>query len=63
VIGEIDVARSRTVVTQAIEETVAQAEATVGNRIPLVGGFVESVLPKDADGLVIAPPSTPFFAW
>ncbi|KVF01001.1 GNVR domain-containing protein [Burkholderia vietnamiensis] len=63
VIGEIDVARSRTVVTQAIEETVAQAEASVGNRIPLVGGFVESVLPKDADGLVIAPFSTPFFAW
>ncbi|WP_175685380.1 GNVR domain-containing protein [Burkholderia anthina] len=63
VIGEIDIARSRTVVTQAIDETVAQAEVSVSNRIPLVSGFLGSILPKDADGLVIPLFNTPFWAW
>ncbi|RQS36452.1 lipopolysaccharide biosynthesis protein [Burkholderia sp. Bp8992] len=63
VIGEIDIARSRTVVTQAIEKTVAQAEVSVSNRIPLVGGFLGSILSKDADGLVKPLFNTPFWAW
>ncbi|VWC52356.1 GNVR domain-containing protein [Burkholderia lata] len=63
VVGEIDIARSRTVVTQAIEATAAQAEVSVSNRIPLVAGFLGSVLSKDANGLVIPPFNTPFWAW
>ncbi|QVN22005.1 GNVR domain-containing protein [Burkholderia pyrrocinia] len=63
VVGEIDIARSRTVVTQAIEATAAQADVSVGNRIPLVGGFLASILSKDADGLVVPLFDTPFWAW
>ncbi|VWD50150.1 lipopolysaccharide biosynthesis protein [Burkholderia lata] len=63
VVGEIDIARSRTVVTQAIEATAAQAEVSVGNRIPLVAGLLGSILPKDANGLVIPLFNTPFWAW
>jgi tyrosine-protein kinase Etk/Wzc len=63
IVGEIDIARSRTVVTQAIEGTVAQADVSVRNRIPLVGGFLGSILSKDADGLVVPLFSTPFWAW
>ncbi|AZQ54073.1 GNVR domain-containing protein [Burkholderia cenocepacia] len=63
VIGEIDIARSRTVVTQAIDDIVAQAEVSVSNRIPLVGGFLDSILSKDANGLVIPLFNTPFWAW
>ncbi|WP_321782562.1 GNVR domain-containing protein [Burkholderia pyrrocinia] len=63
VVGEIDIARSRTVVTQAIEATGAQAEVSVSNRIPLVGGFLGSILSKDADGLVVPLFNTPFWAW
>ena len=53
VVGEIDIARSRTVVTQAIEATAAQAEVSVSNRVPLVAGLLEPILSKDANGLVI----------
>ncbi|WP_423368778.1 GNVR domain-containing protein [Burkholderia sp. LMG 32019] len=63
VVGEIDIARSRTVVTQAIDATVAQADVSVRNRIPLVGGFLASILSKDADGLVVPLFNTPFWAW
>lgn len=37
VLGEIDIARSRTVVTEAINATVAQVDVSVKNQIPLVG--------------------------
>jgi tyrosine-protein kinase Etk/Wzc len=63
VVGEIDIARSRTVVTQAIDATAAQAEVSVSNRIPLVAGFLGSILSKDANGLVIPLFNTPFWAW
>ncbi|HHX4055612.1 MAG: GNVR domain-containing protein [Burkholderia contaminans] len=63
VVGEIDIARSRTVVTQAIEATAAQAEVSVSNRIPLVAGLLGSILSKDANGLVIPLFNTPFWAW
>ncbi|WP_176045203.1 GNVR domain-containing protein [Burkholderia sp. BCC1644] len=63
VVGEIDIARSRTVVTQAIDETVAQAEVSVSNRIPLVSGLLGSILSKDGNGLVIPLFNTPFWAW
>ncbi|WP_071332717.1 GNVR domain-containing protein [Burkholderia contaminans] len=63
VVGEIDIARSRTVVTQAIEATAAQAEVSVSNRIPFVAGLLGSILSKDANGLVIPLFNAPFWAW
>ncbi|MCM3356233.1 hypothetical protein M3615_21035, partial [Bacillus halotolerans] len=63
VVGEIDIARSRAVVTQAIDATVAQVDVSVRNTIPLVGGLLGSILPKDRNGLVEPWFNTPFWAW
>ncbi|MDN7854286.1 GNVR domain-containing protein [Burkholderia cepacia] len=63
VVGEIDIARSRAVVTQAIDATVAQVDVSVRNTIPLVGGLLGSILSKDRNGLVEPLLNTPFWAW
>ncbi|MCA7999865.1 GNVR domain-containing protein [Burkholderia metallica] len=63
VVGEIDIARSRAVVTQAMDATVAQADVSVRNSVPLVGGLLGSVLSKGPDGLVEPLFNTPFWAW
>ncbi|MDN7967068.1 GNVR domain-containing protein [Burkholderia multivorans] len=63
VVGEIDIARSRTVVTRAMDETLAQVDVSVRNPIPLIGGFVASLLRKDRNGLVVPLFNTPFWAW
>ncbi|MCA8271118.1 AAA family ATPase [Burkholderia sp. AU30280] len=63
VVGEIDIARSRSVVTQAMDATVAQVDVSVRNRIPLVGGLLGSILSKDQNGLVEPLFNSPFWAW
>jgi tyrosine-protein kinase Etk/Wzc len=63
VVGEIDIVRSRTVLAQAMETTVAQAEVSVKNRLPLVGAFLGSILPKEPSGLVAPLIEEPFWAW
>ncbi|MCO1373364.1 Wzz/FepE/Etk N-terminal domain-containing protein [Burkholderia multivorans] len=63
VVGEIDIARSRTVVTRAMDETLAQVDVSVRNPIPLIGGFVASLLRKDRNGLVVPLFNTPFWVW
>ncbi len=63
ILGEIDVARSRTVVTQAVEAAAAQTTVTVKNTFPVVGRWLATVLPKDPDGLASAPFGLTRWAW
>jgi hypothetical protein len=63
ILGEIDVARSRTVVTQAVEATAAQTTVTVKNTFPLFGRWLATVLPRDPDGLASAPFGATRWAW
>ncbi|RQS23561.1 GNVR domain-containing protein [Burkholderia sp. Bp8998] len=63
VTGEIDIVRSRSVVTEAIDATAAQANVSVENRFPLVGGLIGSFMPKDANGLAAAPFGLSSWAW
>jgi tyrosine-protein kinase Etk/Wzc len=63
VLGETDIVRSRTVVTEAINATVAQADVSVKNHIPLVGRFLGSILSRDPNGLVKPWFDSPFWAW
>lgn len=63
VVGEIDIVRSRTVLAQAMDTTVAQAEVSVKNRMPLVGAFLGSILPKGPNGLVSPLIEEPLWAW
>ena len=63
ILGEIDVARSRTVVTQAVEAAAAQTTISVKNTFPLFGHWLATVLPTDPDGLVSAPFGATRWAW
>lgn len=63
VLGEMDIVRSRAVVSEAMDATVAQAEVSVKNRIPLLGHAFSSILKKDPNGLVKPMFEAPFFAW
>jgi tyrosine-protein kinase Etk/Wzc len=63
VLGETDIVRSRTVLAQAMDATVAQADVSVKNHIPLVGRFLGSVLGKGPNGLVAPLFDSPFYAW
>ncbi|CAD6524260.1 polysaccharide biosynthesis tyrosine autokinase [Paraburkholderia metrosideri] len=63
ILGEIDVARSRMVVTQAVEAAAAQTSVTVKNMFPVVGRWLATVLPKDPDGLASAPFGLTGWAW
>lgn len=63
VTGEIDIVRSRSVVTEAIDKTVAQANVSVEHQFPLIGGLIGSLMPKDANGLVAAPFGLSSWAW
>lgn len=62
-LGEMDIVRSRAVLTEAMDATVAQAEVTVNNRVPVIGRAVGSILSKGADGLVKPLFAEPFYAW
>jgi tyrosine-protein kinase Etk/Wzc len=63
VLGEMDIVRSRTVLTQAMDATVAQADVSVKNHVPVIGGFLGSILGKEPDGLVAPLLDKPFWAW
>jgi tyrosine-protein kinase Etk/Wzc len=63
ILGEIDVARSRTVVTQAVEAAAAQTTVTVKNTFPIIGRWLGTVLPKNPDGLASAPFGLTGWAW
>jgi tyrosine-protein kinase Etk/Wzc len=63
ILGEIDILHSRTVVTQAVEAINAETTVSVRNTFPLIGRWLATVLPKDADGLVQAPFESPVWAW
>jgi len=63
VLGEIDVARSRTVVTQAVEAAAAQTTVTVKNTFPVVGRWLATVLSRGPDGLARAPFGLTHWAW
>jgi tyrosine-protein kinase Etk/Wzc len=63
VAGELDILRSRAVMIQAMNATVAQAEVSVKNSVPLVGGFLSTLLPREANGLVDPLFQSPHFAW
>lgn len=53
--GEIEILRSRTNVTRAVEALRLQSEAEVHNRLPIIGDWLSRRLERDADGLAIAP--------
>lgn len=63
VVGEIDIVRSRSVVVEAMNATAAQAEVSVENRFPVIGGLIGSLMPKDANGLADAPLGMSSWAW
>ncbi|WP_233847660.1 polysaccharide biosynthesis tyrosine autokinase [Paraburkholderia sp. HD33-4] len=63
ILGEIDVARSRTVVTEAVEAAAAQTSITVKNTFPIVGRWLATVLPREPDGLASAPLDMTHWAW
>lgn len=63
ILGEIDVARSRTVVTQAVEAAAAETTVTVKNTFPLFGRWLSTVLSRGPDGLASAPLGATSWAW
>ncbi|ANB71522.1 lipopolysaccharide biosynthesis protein [Paraburkholderia phytofirmans OLGA172] len=63
ILGEIDVARSRTVVTQAVEAAAADTTFTVTNTFPLFGRWLATVLSREPDGLASAPFGATHWAW
>ncbi|MFT4065259.1 polysaccharide biosynthesis tyrosine autokinase [Paraburkholderia sp.] len=63
ILGEIDVARSRTVVTQAVEAAAAETTVTVRNTFPILGRWLATILPRSPDGLVSAPLGLTHWAW
>jgi tyrosine-protein kinase Etk/Wzc len=63
ILGEIDVARSRTVVTQAVQAAAAETTVTVKNIFPVVGRWLATVLPRNPDGLASAPLGMTRWAW
>ncbi|EEA01521.1 capsular exopolysaccharide family [Burkholderia sp. H160] len=52
VAGQLDILRSRTVMLDAMDATVAQADVSIKNAVPLVGGFLSTILPREPNGLV-----------
>ncbi|AOK07459.1 lipopolysaccharide biosynthesis protein [Burkholderia latens] len=63
VTGEIDVVRSRSVLTEAIDATGARADVSVRNHLPVIGSLIGSLMPKDANGLAAAPFGLSSWAW
>ncbi|MCC8403294.1 polysaccharide biosynthesis tyrosine autokinase [Paraburkholderia sp. MMS20-SJTN17] len=61
--GELDILRSREVMLKAMDTVAAQAEVSVKNSVPLVGGFLSTILPREPNGLVEAPFEQPHWAW
>lgn len=53
--GEIEILRSRTNVTRAVEALRLQSDVEVANRLPLVGNLLARRLGRDDNGLAIAP--------
>ncbi len=53
--GEIEILRSRTNVTRAVEALRLQSEVEVENRLPLLGNWLARRLERDDNGLAIAP--------
>src|SRR5690606_518602 len=56
--GEIEILRSRTNVTRAVEALRLQSDAEVENRLPLIGDWLSRRLERDENGLAI-PPTLP----
>ena len=63
VLGEIEIARSRSVIGRAVSELKANIEVTVENRVPVIGGWLSRVLPKNEVGLVKPLFNFGKFAW
>ncbi len=53
--GEIEILRSRSNVTRAVEALRLQSDAEVENRLPLLGNWLARRLERDEHGLAIAP--------
>jgi tyrosine-protein kinase Etk/Wzc len=61
--GELDILKSRAVMIQAMDATVAQADVSLKNPVPLVGGFLSTILHREPTGLVIPLFAEPHYAW
>jgi len=53
--GEIEILRSRSNVTRAVEALRLQSDAEVENRLPLIGDWLSRRLERDANGLAVPP--------
>ena len=58
VMGEIEIIRSRNVVGRAVEAELAHTSVRVGNRLPLVGGWLARLSARGSDGL-----AKPLWSW
>ncbi|QCP54120.1 polysaccharide biosynthesis tyrosine autokinase [Trinickia violacea] len=63
VLGEIEIVRSRSVLSEAIEATGAQTTVSVINTFPLIGRWLGTILPRRENGLVDAPFGIDSWAW
>lgn len=63
VLGEIEIVRSRAVLTEAIEATGAHTTISVINTFPLIGRWLGTVLPTEQSGLVAPPFKSTKWAW
>ncbi len=58
VMGEIEILRSRNVIGRAVEAELAHTSIKVGNRLPLVGGWLARLSERGSDGL-----AKPLWGW
>jgi tyrosine-protein kinase Etk/Wzc len=63
VLGEIDIVRSRTVLTEAIAASGANTVVSVKNTFPVIGSWLATMLPRQPNGLTVQVLPTPFLAW
>jgi capsular exopolysaccharide synthesis family protein len=60
---ELGILRSRSIMLKAMDTTVAQAVVSPKHPVPLVGGFLSTILPREPNALVDAPFAKPNWSW
>lgn len=61
--GEIEILRSRNVISRALEAQQSHTDIAVANRLPLIGRWLAERLPRGEDGLVAPWFGGEHFAW
>jgi capsular exopolysaccharide synthesis family protein len=60
---ELKALRSRSVMLKAMDATVAQAVVSLKHPVPLAGGFLSTILQREANGLVFARLEKTYWSW